>query len=313
MAEKPTGWTYALQALGIVLGAWLLYTALTLLAPNTSSSGHFHMSFFSLDVLRLTIIIPALAIWIIAIQGATSFKNYAAMITGSHEGQAVNLMANGLLWLVAYMILSSLMSSLDPFLQSPLVFHPYIILRDHLPALFGLIGFALIFVGSNSLKSVVKFSTWTWAWTTLLIMGLFALFAVGFVLDFSSQTVITQPANIINSSAIVPIRVLLFTLILPYLISWFVGILAAINIFRYSQMIDGILYRRALRSLVWGIVTVILFAMAVQVTTFADKFLVNLSLGALLLIVYVFVLFYALGFFFIWMGAKQLKRLEALE
>ena len=97
--------------------------------------------------------------------------------------------------------------------------------------------------------------------------------------------------------ATLPIRVLLITLILPYLISWFVGILAAINVFRFSQTIDGILYRRALRSLVWGIVTLTLFAMAVQMTTFADKFLVNLSLGALLLIVYVFVVFYAPGFF----------------
>ena len=312
MPEKPTTWKYELPALGFVFGAWLLYAALSLLSPVTGGA-KYHMTSDDFQLLRLTIIIPTLIIWMLAVRGAIAFKNYASLITGGQEHKGVNLMADGLLWLVAYLIVSALLSALDPFVTSHAIANSFIVIRDHIPPLFGLVGFLLLYYGSNQLKSVAKFQTWTWTWDTMLIMALFAIFAIGFVLDFSSTAVMPATGAMVTSTSIVPLKVLLFTLVLPYLIAWFVGILAAINIYRYSQNVSGILYRRALRSLVWGIVTVVLFASAVQLTNFADRFLSSLSLGALLAIVYIFIIFYALGFVFIWMGAKQLKRLEALE
>lgn len=310
MSDNAASWPHSRLAFQLVVAAWVLYTFLTLMAPGTGDA-KYGMTGQDLVLLRLTIIVPILIIWGIAIRGACAFKTYASMLKGSPESPGLSLMADGLIWLVAYLVASSLLAGFDPFITSAHFIDAFILIRDHVPPLIGLGGFILLYLGSNRLKAIAPFKTWTSP--TFVMLGAFVLFSIVFVLEFTSTPTGRIAGMPITSTSVWPLGVLLVTLILPYLAAWFIGILAAMNIYKYSRSVHGILYRRALSLLVRGVVTVVLFATVVQAISFADRFLTGLSLGTLLLLVYAFVVFYALGFVFIWMGAKQLKHLEALE
>lgn len=310
MSESFSNWKYRPLAYALVILAWLAYAALTWLAPTTANA-RYHITPLELDLLRLTIMLPTVIIWLIATSGAVAFKSYARMITGAPESSGLNLVADGLLFLVAWQVMSSLMSSLEGISVGSRAYDLIVILHDHIPPYLTLIGFLLIYVGSHRMKAVAKFTTWTTI--TFWVMAAFALFVIAFVLEFTHATTMTGAGAPITSTSLISSNVLLFSLILPHLLSWFFGILAAINIYKFSRSVKGVIYRSALNWLVRGTATVIAFASIDQVITFSDRFIATLNLATILAVLYAFIFIYALGFVFIWMGAKQLKRLEALE
>src|SRR5262249_10846944 len=116
-----------------------------------------------------------------------------------------------------------------------------------------------------------------------------------------------------NSLVILPHSILLVTLVLPHILSWFLGILAIINIAKYARQVQGNLYRDALKNLIRGIAGVIFFTVVYQIILFASQFLANLSLGLTLLIIYLLLILYALGFLFVQAGAKKLMRIEVVQ
>jgi hypothetical protein len=312
MSEHPlTGWKYGRWAYAAVVISWCIYAGLTLFAPDAASV-RYHMSPLDLALLRLTIIIPIHLVWLIAVRGAVAFKSYAEVIKGSPEAHDINQIANGLLWTIAYLVSISLVGSIEPLFYHTHYFNLAIVLRDHIPPFIGLIGFYMLYRGSHRLRNVAKFTTWTYS--TFAVAIAFAFFAALFVHEFASTGAATSMSTETrNSTSIVPLGILLFTLVMPYIIAWFMGILASINILKFSRSVKGILYRRALRNLVKGIGAIVVFGIAVQLTTFSDRFLANLSIGLVLVIVYGFIALYALGFVFIWFGAKQLERLEEIQ
>jgi hypothetical protein len=195
------------------------------------------------------------------------------------------------------------------FLNAPF-YDTLVVIRDHLGPLFAVIAFFVLYRGSQRLKLVANFDTWT-ASTTWAVFA-FAVFAFFFVLEFATSPNLTI-GTARTSLAIVPHEVLLFTLIIPYIAAWFMGILAIINISKYARQVKGQLYRQALENLVRGIAAVVFFIMFYQVIVFAARYLAHISLGAILMIIYAILILYGLGFLFIRAGAKKLMRIEAVQ
>ncbi|HSX01188.1 MAG TPA: hypothetical protein VLF67_03005, partial [Candidatus Saccharimonas sp.] len=110
-----------------------------------------------------------------------------------------------------------------------------------------------------------------------------------------------------------PRELLLFTMLLPYLLGWFLGLLGAINISRYARQVRGTLYRQALGYLVVGIMGVIGFAVTVQILTLATRFLLGFSLPRLLFTIYILLVLYGLGFWLVRLGARKLTRIEVVQ
>jgi hypothetical protein len=312
MSDRPlTSWKYSRWAYVAVVVSWTIYAALTLFAPAAANT-RYHMSTMDLVLLRLTVIVPIHLVWLVAVRGAVAFKSYAEIIKGSPEADEINQIANGLLWTIAYLVSISLVGSIEPLFYHTHFFNAAIILRDHIPPLIALVGFLKLYFGSHKLRTVANFTTWTRS--TVIVLIAFGLFVASFVLEFASTPVNSTALTVTrNSTSLLPLGLLLFTLVMPYVIGWFMGVLASINILKFSHSVKGILYRKALGNLVRGIATIVIFAIAIQLTTFADRFLTNLSIGLVLVVVYGLIALYALGFVFIWMGAKQLERLEGTE
>jgi hypothetical protein len=308
-SDAPKSWRYARGTYLTVIACWVVYAVLSLLAP-TAASARFHMTPMQLFFLRLSIIFPVNLIWLMATRGVINVKFYAQMIRGSHDAQAINTIADGLLWTLAYLILITLGNAVLPYFVNAKFFDVLIIIRDHIGPLFALIAFFVLYRGSQRLKLVANFDTWSTS--TIWALIAFSIFAFFFVLEFATSPAIgTGPSR--SSLAILPHELLLFTLIIPYIASWFMGILAIINISKYARQVKGNLYRQALESLVRGIAGVVFFIMVYQIIVFAARYLTEISLGMTLLIVYIILLLYGLGFLFIRTGAKKLMRIEAVQ
>jgi hypothetical protein len=311
-ATKTTAprWKFGRYAYAAVVLAWIIYALLTIFAPEISNR-RFQLSEPALLLLRLTIIVPIHLIWLVAMRGAVAFKNYSAMIAGGRESRAIDLIADGLLWTIAYLIINSLLGSIAPFFARTDLYAPLVILRDHLAPLFSLVAFSLIYRGSHLLRDIAGFSTWTRG-TAWIVAG-YAVFAFLFVLQFATAPVLESAAVGRTSTSLVPHNILLFTLIVPVLSAWFMGIAAIINIAKYARNVKGVLYRSALVNLVRGLLVVILFSVSIQLFSFAAKYLATLPLGPILLLVYALMLLYATGFFLIANGARKLAKLEAAQ
>jgi hypothetical protein len=300
-------WKYARLANILVVVAWGLYAVLTIFAP-AAAKDRFHLSPLTIFVLQLTIIIPIHVIWVTAVKGAIAFKNYALLIAGGKEARAIDLIADGLLWTIGYLVVNSIASAAAPYFHELDVYNAIVIVRDHLAPICSLIAFTLIYRGSHLLKNVAKFDTWTsrtsWA------MVAYGLFAIYFVFQFASSTALSSTAVGHNSASILPHNLLLFTMIVPQLAAWYMGIAAAINIGKYAQHVKGLLYRSALQKLVQGLLVVMAFSIAIQFVTFASRYTSTMSLGMLLLIVYTLMILYAAGFWLVGEGAGKLTKLE---
>jgi hypothetical protein len=300
-------WKHARLALGVVTACWAFYTLLSFFAPP-SANAHLKLSPTALFLLRLTIIIPLYFIWTTAARGASNFKRYALLVHGGAEGRAINDIANGLLWTLAYLIMLSLGGSLLQFFVQWRYFDVLVVLRDHLPVVAALIGFFLLYRGSDGLRHTAQFTTWTPS--TFIMLAGFAAFSIGFVLAFT-LAVPDSPTR--TSMDIMPRGLLLTTQIMPYLAAWFMGILAGVNIAKFAANVKGVLYRRALRNVVLGIWGVVVFSVILQALTLASRYLLNWSVAGVILLVYALMAFYSFGFILINSGAKSLTRLEVPE
>ncbi len=296
-----------LTAYVITVAAWFAYAVLQVIAP--SSAQHiYHILPAELIIIQFTYLIPLLVIWLVAVYGATAFKHYADLLGNATEARAMHLIANALYWTIAYLVVASIYGSLLPFYSQSPGFAGLIVLRDHLSALLTLVAFLLFYRGSSLLRGVAKFKTWTLQ--TYMILAVYVVFAAVLIWRFSLIAPATMASTSHSALQYVPTNVLLFTLLLPYLIAWFLGILAAINLSKYAMVVKGVLYRKALSDLVKGIWSVVVFSIVVQVLTLLSRALALLTLGPVLALVYLIVLLYALGFVFIRAGAIKLSRIE---
>jgi hypothetical protein len=103
---------------------------------------------------------------------------------------------------------------------------------------------------------------------------------------------------------------LITTLVIPYLFTWFVALLSAYEFGLYARFAKGLLYRHALHQFSYGLVLVIAGSVANQFVdnTFGEK--VGRSLGLLLLVGYAILATTAVGLIMMALGTKKLKKIE---
>jgi hypothetical protein len=302
-------WKYQVTTYVGILSIWVIYAFFTFFAPDTPSSAHFDIHGTERFIVDLTILIPVLLIWLMAAYGVTTFKNYSIMLKGTKEGTGIDLIADGLLVTLSYFVISSLFSSLMPYLIHYRHYDSLAVVHDHLAPLFSLVAFFLLYRGSSLLRQVTPFSTWT-ASTIWALIG-YGIFVAAFVFDFATNAIGGGPLR--TAIDVLPHEVLLMTLILPYVIAWFLGVLACINIAKYANHVKGSLYRRALRDLVLGISGIAIFVMVIQLISYANRYFSRWSLGPILAILYALIILYGIGFVFVASGAKKLARIEAAQ
>lgn len=182
-----------------------------------------------------------------------------------------------------------------------------VILTNYLNVIFPLIAFTIIATGSRQLMERARLFISSTR-TKLLIVGFVFLGTLYCYFVFRNLDSLT--AQDANNPYYIPGWLLMFTIVMPYLYSWFVGLLAAYELRLLSKNASGIIYRKAVDLLSRGLAVTIISAISLQYIRTVLPRSGRLSLGYTLLLVYALLAVIGVGYGLSALGAKRLKKLE---
>lgn len=292
--------------------AVVLYTLLVLadivlnlvLPANQATVRSYHLSLTEYHVLIFLIDLPIAAIWFIAFYGYRMLQEYSKVIKDSREGLSFHRIMRGLMWLAWGQPISSvIVVILYAFVHHWAGFYTTALIINHYMSLFiAIVAYTLIGAGTHILAERGRQPSS--AVIRVLMVG-FTAFGVLYTY-FTFSQVTTQHPN----AYLLPLWFVLLTVVVPYLYAWYMGLYSAYEMLMYRQYARGVLYRQALTYIATGIGTIITSSIVVEFLTSDTRYLTRLRLNGVLLLVYLFLFIYGLGFALVAFGTKRLKKIE---
>lgn len=297
---------YSILALAIVL-----YATLTLFGPKAPNK--YDLSDGELILIRLTVIVPIVLIWIAAFYGAVRFKAYAESIKSRPDGKALTGVADAIMILAIGLVVTSLLGTLRQFAINNDYEVIYSIVRNYVAVAFPLIAFYKLFTASRGLVKLTDKPSGTSNDSALAFLATagVSIAYTAMLLQYPYRNDTPDPQT--YCSYFLPDALIVLTIIVPYVLSWFLGILAAVNIAAYSRHAKGLIYKKALSNLVKGIVAVTIFSVFLQLLDSVADSVASLSLAKILALVYVIIIGWAVGYLLIASGAKKLTKIEEVK
>jgi hypothetical protein len=291
---------------------WLVYVLLTFSAPVTETSKKYGLTQPTLDALRITVALPLLIIWLLAIYGALHLKRYAQTIEKGFDGQSLHKMSIGLFVLALGMISSSLFGTIRSLnIYNPEIVVIMTILTNYLNVITPLIAYFLIFQSSSKLLHNINAKAVSQVHKLLALLPLGILAALYIWLTLSNPNRQTPVSSDTAASFYLSDPLIFLTIIIPVVIAWGLGILSVLNIYSYMKNVQGIIYKQSLKYMAFGIVGVVGASILTQaLLALGATRLMGVSLGWLLCIVYVLLAAIALGYVLIALGSKKLSKIE---
>jgi hypothetical protein len=295
----------------ISLITWsFIYIVGTLIAPLAPN--RFNITPAKTHLIQVSFALPIILIWAAAVYGAERFKSYALSIKDDRDGRALNKVASGLVILIMAVMSGGLSSIFRPWALRDGWLEPFTIAFNYLQVVLPLIAFYIMYRGSEELKKVLPGRSRMARWLPVLLMMVpVAVLYIGIVFNYAHRNATPDPAK--YSSFYLPDYLILFTLVIPYLAGWALGLKAAMNIAAYKRQVKGVIYKSALHRLVAGTVVIICFAVILQLLVSLSTYFSHAGLGAILLVVYLIVLAYSIGFLVLASGAKKLDAIERVK
>lgn len=282
----------------------LITSLLAILIPANPTTLHsLHITEEIYRLLIVSLLAPYAVIWFAAFYGYDQLARYSKALMFTGEGRAFQKIAKGLGVLAWGLILQVLLGSI---LNAITLSHPTFragktIINDYFNLLVALVGFVLIENGTYELVKLVRAHHSHTTMRLLIVLG--AIIAALF-----QREVFLSRSD--NNPYYLPVYPLIFTIIIPYVFTWIIGILSVYELNMYAAKVRGLLYKHALQFLANGLSIVILLSVAIQFITAAMVAGPNSPLGTILLIDYVLLGAMAFGFILVAVGAKRLKRIE---
>jgi MFS family permease len=292
--------------------AILIYVIGTLLGPL--GPNRFNLTPAKTHMLQLSIALPAVIIWTAAVYGGEKLKTYAHGIRRYNDGKAFNKFATGLLILAFSSLISAIYGVLRAWAIKDGWLSPFTISSNYLAVILPLIAFSYLYAGSKSLRLLTKRGRERgWSWLALILVFLIAVAIVYINHLFAYKYVELTPDPTRYSSFYMSRPMVLITIIIPYLVSWFLGLMAALNLTIYRWEVKGVLYRASLFRLVVGTAVVVMTSIIVQVFFALSTYIARAGLNSILGLVYALLLIYAAGFLLIASGARKMNELEKVR
>lgn len=295
-----------------LLALIILYVALVFgLPPDPVTLDRLDISATELRLLTATVTLPLIAIWFAAFYGYVHFADYARTIRKSPEGRSYAKLATGLGILAYGLPISAITdSALDYIAQLNPGFIPAsTIIDNYVSIIIVLAGFLVIYAGAKSLVTTVPrvFSSPLYI---SFLAGFIAL-AVGYVYLVLTNPLRTHSTDVSNPAIYhLPDWLIIPTIILPYLLTWFIGLWAAQYIYHYHKIVKGIIYKSSFLYLSVGLSAVILGSILLQYISAVRNLLLDLALAPLLLVVYAILIAISIGYVLVALGAKKLQKIE---
>lgn len=287
----------------------LFFIMVLVLPANETAMTAYNLSPLQYHILLLLYVLPFAGIWFAAFFAYDRLKTYAQSIKSSPEGPGFGLLARGCGWL-AYslpipflfaIVLSAVSEAVPSLRPASTIFTNYLFL------VLPLVGFIILGDSARKLSEQAKMRMQTKEIRAVIagfvLLGVFYCYSV--LRQFDLFTATSAP-----NQYYLPLSLVIATIVIPYLYSWFTGLLAAYEIVLFSRQSKGVLYRQALTYVGVGIATVIASSVAIQYINTITPQTGNLSINVAFASSYVIGFIAALGYVFISIGAVKLKRIE---
>lgn len=298
------------NAITQVVVLMVVYLLLLFVLPiGQENIDHYNLTMLEYKVLRFAIVAPSLLVWLAAFIGYSTFQKYAEIVKATPEGESYYQLARGCAWLAWSLPVVSFVSLIcsSLFYAYPAFHAASIIITNYSDLILAFISFSLIGVGSRELLKVadlrLKLASARLIVVLFLIIGVLYCF-----LTFSHFDLHDLGSS--HNPYYLPLWLMAIGVIIPYLYVWFVGLLSAYEISLYSKNTTGVLYKRALRLLATGIVTIIVSSIALQYLNGIEPRNGHLLLTPKLLLTVLFRVISGLGFITLSVGTVRLKKIE---
>jgi len=288
----------------------VLYVVLLFLLPvDKQAINGYNLSTDEYRSLLFVVTLPLFAVWCIAFYSYAKLQEYAQAIHGTPESSEFRRLATGATWLawslplpaLVFLMLGSIASTHPGFRGASTI------ISNELRLVMPLVAFSIIGLASRSLLNRARLGLSSSRIRSIMLVFI-ATGVLYCYLIFRNLGQVTLSSN--HNPYYLPIWLVVLLIIIPYLYTWFIGLLASYEMYDYSQHAKGLLYRQALQLLAGGLVTVILSSIALQYLVTVEPHARRLILDYHLVLTTLFQLLGGLGFLLIAVGAKKLKKIE---
>jgi len=298
------------QALRRAAGLAAVYVFLIFLLPANHAVMHaHHLSAVDYRTLLLALNLPTMVAWLAAFVGYAKLRQYVQLVRKTPEGLYFDKLATGLVWLAWSLPIPAIIALLlDSLANTWGSFYPAaVIIGNYTRLIFPLVAFSIIGVASRDLVSLakIKLDFVSSRIIAVLFLGAGVLYCLLTFQHFNPAS-LTSTRN----PYYLPIWLMVLTIIIPYLYTWFVGLLAAYEITLFSRQTHGVLYRQALRMLVLGLVVIIASSIALQYVRGVQPRVDHTTFDYHMVLSSIFHLIGGGGFVLLAIGAERLKKIE---
>lgn len=296
----------------IFIALTVIYVSFNLFIPEDANSlTQFDLTAAQAKILKLLVLLPYVAIWFTAFWGFTRLKKYTQLIGRSKHGKGLSKIADGLLVLAVGFPISALGSSISSYFRR---YQPHLaaestIISNYIDAAVGLVALTLIYKGAQFLVTLVKVKRSVfYEYLYLLVFVLISVTFIYLTLTNPARQFPTAEAG--RAAYYLPDLLLVTTIIIPYLYTWYAGLNSAYAVQLYRQNVKGQIYKSALGYLASGLLFVILSRIALRYTASLTTLTNSSSLQFLLVGIYLLMVITGTGFVLIAVGTRQLKKIE---
>lgn len=282
-----------------------------LIPPDASSLAKFRLSATEAKLLALTFALPVAFVWMLGSYVYIKFRRYVNSISKDKDGKAFATISNGLLFLCLWLPISTIFSNISNYLyrEHPSWTAPLVITNNYLNLFLLLFALALIYTGSRELisleqnrkASMSKYLTYI---PFIAISELYVFLSLNNpVRQFPSETV--KVAGYYLSDWL-----LIGTIVIPYILVFYWGFFAVLNIYIYRRNVRGVIYKKSLDNFAKGLLCIVSSIILIRYLASLTTAFSNSTLKTILLIIYLLLAILLLGFI---LFAKSVKKLEKIE
>ncbi|HVV25946.1 MAG TPA: hypothetical protein VHC21_02860 [Candidatus Saccharimonadales bacterium] len=299
-----------------LLGLSLIFAITVYTTPASDALLHkYHLTLAQLRIIDTLVILPLIAIWAVAFYGASILERYALSIKRHKDGAALRTISYGVSILAIGTTATSVISSLFGYYDSKHLkfIRPQVIVNNYLTLLITLAAFIFIYRGAVRLAELTskKIQPGGSVVYNAAYVALAVLYTYLFFNHLSAATHIPLSATS-HAAYYTPTGVTVATLLIPYLISWYLGSLAVHMMWLYQRHIGGKLYAHDINFLTLGLGIIIAGSILTQILTVLTSQLQSLSTAAVIALAYCLLTIIAAGYVPIAVGVKKLADLEKI-
>jgi hypothetical protein len=297
--------------LAVVVAAYLL---ITFLAPPAAAVTRYGLTLAQTQLIRISFALPLIFIWTTALLSVVWFRRYTKLLDGAQEAHAFRQMTIGLFMLLLVISLPSFVSGYANFFpDKEYIQSASIIFRNYLTLFLYLVGFWYLWQASRNLIRTIEVPELN-SNSQSVVVVLLATLAVVYswaVLSNPFRTVSTDP--LVRATYYVPDAMIIFTIVIPYVLVWIMGVSAIMNITAYSKRVQGLIYKKIFSSVAHGLTFTVAMLVGLQFLSQANAALGHAAISVIMMIIYVLLFAIATGYFLIARGARKLAFIEEVK